>query len=156
MRVEWAILSRYAEGSAGVATIVGAGIDTFYSAEFPVPIQAALTVQLRGHPEELGETHDISLRIVDANIELVGEAASLTFEAEPNPHLETGWEAGVLSMSESKPSFRATLPTTYGRMRPACTPVGCASTRSPSASSAARRVRPVCRWWKRLPVAAAC
>jgi hypothetical protein len=44
MRVDWAILSRYAEGAEGVATIVGAGIDTFYSAEFPVPIQAALTV----------------------------------------------------------------------------------------------------------------
>ena len=96
MRVEWAILSRYAEGAEGVATIVGAGIDTFFSSEFPVPIQAALTVQLRGQPDELGETHEISLRILDANLELVGEAASITFEAEPNPHLEDGWEAGVL------------------------------------------------------------
>ena len=96
MRVDWAILSRYAEGSAGVATIVGAGIDTFYSLTFPVPIQAALTVQLRGQPDELGETHEISLRVLDANLELVGDPATISFEAEPNPDLEDGWEAGVL------------------------------------------------------------
>jgi hypothetical protein len=96
VRVDWAILSRYAEGSAGVATIVGAGIDTFYSLTFPVPIQAALTVQLRGQPDELGETHEISLRVLDANLELVGEPATISFEAEPNPDLEDGWEAGVL------------------------------------------------------------
>src|SRR5918995_2039571 len=96
MRDDWAILSRYAEGAEGVATIVGAGIDTFYSLTFPVPIQAALTVQLRGQPDELGETHEISLRVLDANLELVGDPATISFEAEPNPDLEDGWEAGVL------------------------------------------------------------
>lgn len=96
MRVDWATLARYAESSGGLATLVGAGIDTYYPPELPVPIVLPLTVQLRGGQDEMVHPHQISFRILDADLEQVGEEGTLGFQSEPNPNIEEGWEAGVL------------------------------------------------------------
>jgi hypothetical protein len=40
--------------------------------------------------------HQISFRILDADLEQVGEEGTLGFQSEPNPNIEEGWEAGVL------------------------------------------------------------
>ncbi len=96
MRVDWATLSRYAESSGGLATMVGAGIDTYYPPELPAPIVLPLTVQLRGSQEEMVQQHQISFRILDAQLDQVGEEGTLGFQSEPNPNIEEGWEAGIL------------------------------------------------------------
>lgn len=96
MRVDWATLARYAESSGGLATLVGAGIDTYYPPELPAPIVLPLTVQLRGGQDEMVHPHQISFRILDADLEQVGEEGTLGFQSEPNPNIEEGWEAGVL------------------------------------------------------------
>ena len=96
MRVDWATLARYAESSGGLATLVGAGIDTYYPPELPAPIVLPLTVQLRGGQEEMTQPHQITFRILDANLDQVGEEGTLGFQSEPNPNIEEGWEAGIL------------------------------------------------------------
>ena len=96
VRVDWATLARYAESSGGLATMVGAGIDTYYPPELPAPIVLPLTVQLRGGQEEMVQPHQISFRILDADLDQVGEEGTLGFQSEPNPNIEEGWEAGVL------------------------------------------------------------
>ena len=96
MRVDWATLARYAESSGGLATLVGAGIDTYYPPDLPAPIILPLTVQLRGGQDEMVQPHQISFRILDADLEQVGEEGTLGFQSEPNPNIEEGWEAGVL------------------------------------------------------------
>lgn len=97
MRVDWATLSRYAESVGGLATMVGAGIDTYFPPSLPAPIVLPLTVQLRGRQEELGEQdHFVSFRILDSNLEQIGEEGRLGFASEPNPNIEEGWEAGVI------------------------------------------------------------
>ena len=96
MRVDWAIISRYAETTGTTATIVGAGIDTYYPPDLPAEIVVPLTVQLRAHQNEMGRPHEVSLRILDADLDQVGEEGKLGFEATANPYIEQGWEAGVL------------------------------------------------------------
>jgi hypothetical protein len=96
VRVDWATLARYAESAGGLATLVGAGIDTYYPPELPAPIVLPLTVQLRGRQDEMVQPHEISFRILDGNLEQVGEEGTLGFQSEPNPNIEEGWEAGVL------------------------------------------------------------
>jgi hypothetical protein len=96
VRVDWATLARYAESSGGLATLVGAGIDTYYPPDLPAPIVLPLTVQLRGGQEEMVQPHQISFRILDADLDQVGEEGTLGFQSEPNPNIEEGWEAGVL------------------------------------------------------------
>jgi hypothetical protein len=96
VRVDWATLARYAESSGGLATLVGAGIDTYYPPELPAPIVLPLTVQLRGGQEEMTQPHQITFRILDANLDQVGEEGTLGFQSEPNPNIEEGWEAGIL------------------------------------------------------------
>lgn len=95
MRVDWAVLSRYAESVGGLATMVGAGIDTYYPPEIPAPMVLPLTVQLRGRQDEMVEQHKLSFRILDSNLEQLGEEGTLGFQSEPNPNIEEGWEAGV-------------------------------------------------------------
>lgn len=95
MRVDWAVLSRYAESVGGLATMVGAGIDTYYPPEIPAPMVLPLTVQLRGRQDEMVEPHQLTFRILDSNLEQLGEEGTLGFQSEPNPNIEEGWEAGV-------------------------------------------------------------
>ena len=96
MRVDWAIISRYAESTGNTATIVGGGIDTYYPPALDAPIVVPLTVQLRAHQAEMGIPHELSIQILDVNLEPVGAAGTFNFQAEPNPNIEEGWEAGVL------------------------------------------------------------
>jgi hypothetical protein len=96
VRVDWATLARYAESSGGLATLVGAGIDTYYPPDLPAPIVLPLTVQLRGGQDEMVQPHQITFRILDADLEQVGEEGTLGFHSDPNPNIEEGWEAGIL------------------------------------------------------------
>jgi hypothetical protein len=96
VRVDWAIISRYAETADGTATIVGAGIDTFGVQSFPAPITLALTIQLRGQQQELAQPHQLSLRILDDELDQLGDEVELSFQTEPNPQLQEGWEAGAM------------------------------------------------------------
>ena len=55
MNLEWVIPCRFAEVHDNLATIVGAGIDTYWVAELPTPIQVVLAVRFLATPEELSE-----------------------------------------------------------------------------------------------------
>ena len=96
MRVEWAVISRYAESSGGLATLVGAGIDTYHVADLPADLAVPLTIQLKAHQSEMPGSHEVRIRILDDGMEQVGEDAALAFEGELNPGLPEGWEAGAL------------------------------------------------------------
>jgi hypothetical protein len=96
VRVEWAVISRYAETGGGVATIVGAGIDTYTPPALPAQLVVPLTIQFKGQPEEIEGQHEITLRILDADLRLVGQELRLPIESHPNPQREEGWEAALL------------------------------------------------------------
>jgi len=96
MRVEWAVISRYAESTGGLATLVGAGIDTYHVAELPTELVVPLTIQLKAHQAEMTGAHEVRIRILDDSMEQLGEDATLSFEGELNPGLPEGWEAGAL------------------------------------------------------------
>jgi hypothetical protein len=95
MRVDWAIISRYAETNSGLATLVGAGIDTFFPGQFPAQIALPLTIQFRGRPEEIDGPHEITLRILDSEMTQIGQGA-VAIDSQPNPNRVEGWEAGLL------------------------------------------------------------
>jgi hypothetical protein len=96
VRVEWAILARYAESVGGTATIVGAGIDTYYPPEVPAPIQVVLAFNLRGQQNEMEGDHELTIRILDAEMQQIGEEGTFGWHGEPNPLIAEGWEAGAL------------------------------------------------------------
>jgi hypothetical protein len=96
VRVDWAILSRYAESTDGLATIVGAGIDTFQTPTLPAEIAVPLTIQLRGTQEEMTEEHELTVRVLDADLQQLGEDVVLSFQSQLNPEIEAGWEAGAI------------------------------------------------------------
>lgn len=53
MNVSWIIPCRYVEVHDNLATIVGAGIDTYWVPTLPVPIQVPVAVRIEALPEEL-------------------------------------------------------------------------------------------------------
>jgi hypothetical protein len=77
VNVDWLIPCRYAEVHDNLATIVGAGIDTFWQTELPVGIQVAFIARLQGLPEELTEdvVHDIRQIVTGPDGTVVGDAS---------------------------------------------------------------------------------
>lgn len=62
MNIDWIIPCRYAEVHDNLATIIGAGIDTWWLAELPSPIQVGVVVRLLAAAEELGPDTDHTVR----------------------------------------------------------------------------------------------
>lgn len=94
MRVDWAIACRYCEIHDGLATIVGAGIDTWTVPEFPAAIATAMVVRLAG--ADLPGEHQLSTVVHGPDMEPISGPVSATFTAGPNPAIEPGWESAVV------------------------------------------------------------
>jgi len=86
MNIEWVIPCRYVEVHDNLATIIGAGIDTYWLHQGPGPLQVVLAVRALATPEELvaGDDHTITNLIRDPSGGQVGEmSGQLTIQAEP-------------------------------------------------------------------------
>jgi hypothetical protein len=64
VNIDWVIPCRYVEVHDNLATIVGAGIDTFWVAAFPAQLQVMMAVRLTATPEELEEASEHEVRNV--------------------------------------------------------------------------------------------
>jgi hypothetical protein len=94
-----------------LATIVGAGIDTFWVPELPAPIQVVLAVRLLATADELEqeEPHQATNRVRDPRGEVVSEmSGELTVQAES---ARPEWLIGVSLGSVVQ--FEATEEGTY-------------------------------------------
>jgi hypothetical protein len=80
--------------NAGLATMNGAGVDTFTVSALPAPIQLPLAVRMVGLPDEAQHTLDIA--VLSPTMEPTSEPLNVTFTAEKNPLLPEGWESGTL------------------------------------------------------------
>jgi len=95
VRVGWATLCRYAEVNDGLATMVGAGLDTYFVPGFPETIQVVVVFQLFGTQQEMADEHELVFRIHDPAMN-AAESPSVTFVGEPNPLALPGWEASTI------------------------------------------------------------
>jgi Family of unknown function (DUF6941) len=76
VNVEWVIPCRYVEVHDNLGTIIGAGIDTYWVADVPTPIQVVLAIRLLAMPDELGEAgHTAVNRVRDPRGEILGEVS---------------------------------------------------------------------------------
>ena len=64
MNVEWLIPCRFIEIHDNLATMVGAGIDTFHVVEFPAQLSVSIAVRLAAAAEEMGPEHRHRIRSV--------------------------------------------------------------------------------------------
>lgn len=95
MRVDWAILCRYAEAEGGLAAIMGAGIDTFWSTEFPVTILAPIVIRVVGTEDEMAHEHAILFRVLAPDLSALAEV-EIQLDAALNPLREPGWEQAAV------------------------------------------------------------
>lgn len=110
MRVDWAIACRYVEVNGGLATIIGAGIDTFWVSEFPANLTVPVAVKVAGSQDEVENEHVLMGRVLNPQLE---EIASIqgTFTAESSLDAQPGWEASIALATLHV--FTATEPGAY-------------------------------------------
>ena len=106
MRIEYAILCRYAEVNNNLATIVGAGIDTTAVPQLPTPIQTMLAIRAVCPPDEMPGTHHLRCYVegpdgarigdsLDAEIEVAGEAPAQEWLANMMFAFGVQWEVAT-------------------------------------------------------------
>lgn len=97
MRIEWAIPCRFVE-LYGLATIVGAGIDTYWLPEIPSPVQVFMAIRLVAPEEELGDDkpHQLVVRVLGPDMQPIGDELTMEFAAPANPMKRPGWEGGII------------------------------------------------------------
>jgi len=115
VNIDWVIPCRYAEVHDNLATMVGAGIDTFWFQELPAAVQVGVVVRLLATGDELGPEHDHTMRNVIRGPD--GEPLSeqdATFKAgtaEEVSAARADWLNGIALMTMV--AFEATEPGTY-------------------------------------------
>lgn len=118
MNIDWAIPCRYAEVHDNLATVVGAGIDTYWVAELPSQLQILIAVRLLATTDELeeGGPHEMTHRVRDPHGDLLGElSATLTFEGEAaRPEWLTGITVPVAVTFEAAEEGTYTLELAVG------------------------------------------
>ncbi|MEK6251251.1 MAG: hypothetical protein AABM43_04780 [Actinomycetota bacterium] len=62
MRIDWIIPCRFVEIHDNLGTLVGAGSDTYWVAEFPAPVQVFLAMRFSAMQDELGPDNPHTLR----------------------------------------------------------------------------------------------
>jgi hypothetical protein len=58
LNIDWIIPCRYCEVHDNLATVIGAGIDTWWVPEFPHSVQVLIAVRLLATRDELGPEHE--------------------------------------------------------------------------------------------------
>jgi hypothetical protein len=115
VNVDWVIPCRFAEVHDNLATIVGAGIDTWWLGEFPAPVQVVMAVRLLATADELGPDHQHQLGNVvrDPSGEPISELTS-AFQAATADQVSQArpdWLNGIAMVFAVQ--FEATEPGTY-------------------------------------------
>jgi hypothetical protein len=80
VNIAWVIPCRYAEVHDNLATIVGAGIDTFWPGQLPSEVRVTVVVRLLATADELGPGHEHTMRNVVRGPD--GETVGLPREAK--------------------------------------------------------------------------
>jgi hypothetical protein len=93
VRVDWAVIARYSEVNNGLATIIGAGIDTFGVAAIPSPLLINLTIRLAGMAD--ADQHQMSVQVLDPDLAELGRLTA-PFTVAGNPLAPPGWESAVV------------------------------------------------------------
>lgn len=99
LRLDWAVPARYAEAAAdGSATIIGAGIDSFWLPEVPADIGLFLMIRVAGPADEFEEEHQLEIRLVtpESEEQQVLQAGFQTPPGARNPLAVPGMESGIL------------------------------------------------------------
>jgi hypothetical protein len=96
VNIDWVIPCRYVEVHDNLGTIVGAGIDTYWIAELPMPVQVLLAMRLLAEADELtpDQQHSATNRVRDPHGDLLNEeGGEFSVEAtSANPD----WLAGII------------------------------------------------------------
>ncbi len=95
MNIDWIIPCRFVEVHDGLATIIGAGIDTLWVEELPAQVQVVLAIRLLGMAEELDHEikHAFTNRIRDPQGKVIGEVSGeIAIGATP---ARPEWLAGI-------------------------------------------------------------
>jgi hypothetical protein len=96
VRIDWAIPCRYAEVNGSLATIIGAQVDAARVPSFPARVNTWLALRLVFSDEELAESHEVLLRILDPQLSEVDESVAELRLGPPNPQKAPGWEGSHL------------------------------------------------------------
>jgi hypothetical protein len=94
LRVDWVIPCRFVEVTNGLATIVGAGIDTFTVPQLPSPVGMSLALRICGLPDTA--QHDLEIDILGPSMESIQEPLKTQFSMTPQPGNVAGWEVQAL------------------------------------------------------------
>jgi hypothetical protein len=94
LRVDWAIPCRYVEVNDGLATIVGAGVDTFWVPEMPAAVGVLIAIRIVGSPEEMapGVEHNLVVRVLDPGMEEISRIEGRGGASGTNPLAQEGFE----------------------------------------------------------------
>ncbi|MEX1006822.1 MAG: hypothetical protein WD271_03150, partial [Acidimicrobiia bacterium] len=96
MRVDWATTCRYAGVNAGLATIVGAGIDTYWPSAFPAEVTGTILARVVGRPEETEQMHTLVVRVLGPDMTPSADPLEAQFQTDLSPAHYPGWEQQVL------------------------------------------------------------
>jgi hypothetical protein len=80
--------------TGGLATIVGAGIDTFTVPQLPMPVGINLAMRIVGLPDSV--QHDLEIGILGPSMESVQDPLKTTFRMTSQPGNPPGWEVQAL------------------------------------------------------------
>jgi len=100
VNIDWVIPCRFAEVHDNLATLVGAGIDTFWFADFPAGVQVGFATRLLATANELGPEHEHTVRSIirDPRGETLSDLGDATFRAgsaEQAAGARTDWLNGI-------------------------------------------------------------
>src|SRR4249920_3607285 len=104
MKIEWVIPCRYVEIRDNIATIVGAGGDSFVVTEEPWTIEIMLAIRISALVEELGpdKVYSVENNIRDPNGKVIQEEVG-SFSAMARGELvDANWLQGVWVPAEAK------------------------------------------------------
>ena len=115
MNIDWIIPCRYAEVHDNLATIVGAGIDTWWFTALPAQVQVGIVVRLLASSDELGPQHEHTARNIvrdpaGQTLSDTGEPFRVGTEEEAGG-ARTEWLNGIALASLVQ--FEAAQPGTY-------------------------------------------
>jgi hypothetical protein len=82
LRIEYAIPAKYAEVNDNLATIVGAGIDTFGVPELPTVVNTMVAVRVVGTHEEMHGHHRLRCLVRNEEHEIVGPELDAEFDLD--------------------------------------------------------------------------
>jgi hypothetical protein len=113
MKIEWVIPCRYVEIRDNIATIVGAGGDSFMVIEEPWTIEIMLAIRISALVEELGpdKVYSVENNIRDPNGKVIQEEVGSFSAMARGELMDANWLQGVWVPAEAK--FSAEIEGTY-------------------------------------------